>query len=131
MADRMKRDAILIELNADYCAMAKKRIQADAPLFTPSVEIEGQAADHARNILFCIGAPELAGVGKPLWVSEIDPHACHVPYYRFGASRPQAMPDPQEAGAEEAGAKEADDRRLAIRAVADLPETAPYPIWAT
>ena len=78
---------------------------------------------------FCsgIGAPEIAGVGKPLWVSEIDPHACHVLHYKLGASRPQAMPDPQELGAKEAGAKEAGERRRAIRRVADLPETGTIP----
>lgn len=33
VADRMGRDAILIELNPDYAAMAKRRIQNDSPLF--------------------------------------------------------------------------------------------------
>lgn len=33
VADRMGRDAILIELNPEYAAMAKKRIKNDAPLF--------------------------------------------------------------------------------------------------
>ena len=37
VADRMKRNAILIELSKEYCDMAEKRIQGDAPLF---VEIE-------------------------------------------------------------------------------------------
>ena len=36
-ADRLGRDALLIELNPDYVAMAKKRIMNDAPLF---IEIE-------------------------------------------------------------------------------------------
>lgn len=34
VADRLGRDAILIELNAKYVAMAEKRITSDAPLFT-------------------------------------------------------------------------------------------------
>lgn len=33
VADRMQRDAILIELNPEYAAMAEKRIRGDAPLF--------------------------------------------------------------------------------------------------
>lgn len=33
VADRLGRDAILIELNADYCAMAERRLRDDAPLF--------------------------------------------------------------------------------------------------
>lgn len=33
VADRMQRNAILIELNPEYAAMARKRIQGDAPLF--------------------------------------------------------------------------------------------------
>lgn len=33
VADRMRRDAVLIELNPEYADMAKRRIQADAPLF--------------------------------------------------------------------------------------------------
>lgn len=33
VADRMGRDAILIELNPEYAAMAKRRIQNDSPLF--------------------------------------------------------------------------------------------------
>lgn len=32
VADRLKRNAILIELNPDYAAMARRRISADAPL---------------------------------------------------------------------------------------------------
>jgi len=34
VADRLQRDAILIELNPDYAAMAEKRIHADGPLFS-------------------------------------------------------------------------------------------------
>lgn len=33
VADRLKRNAILIELNPEYAAMAKRRIKSDAPLF--------------------------------------------------------------------------------------------------
>lgn len=33
VADRLKRDAILIELNPEYAAMAERRIRGDAPLF--------------------------------------------------------------------------------------------------
>ena len=34
VADRLNRDAILIELNPEYAEMARKRIRNDAPLFT-------------------------------------------------------------------------------------------------
>lgn len=37
VADRLKRNAILIELNPEYAAMAERRIRGDAPMF---VEIE-------------------------------------------------------------------------------------------
>jgi DNA modification methylase len=33
VADRLKRDAILIELNPEYAAMAERRIRTDAPMF--------------------------------------------------------------------------------------------------
>jgi DNA modification methylase len=33
VADRLKRDAILIELNPEYAAMAERRIRRDAPMF--------------------------------------------------------------------------------------------------
>jgi len=33
VADRLKRDAVLIELNPDFTAMARRRIKGDAPLF--------------------------------------------------------------------------------------------------
>jgi DNA modification methylase len=33
VADRLQRDAILIELNPEYAAMAGNRIGAEAPLF--------------------------------------------------------------------------------------------------
>jgi DNA modification methylase len=34
VSDRLKRNAILIELNPEYAAMAEKRIRGDSPLFT-------------------------------------------------------------------------------------------------
>lgn len=34
VADRLQRNAILIELNPDYALMARERIAGDAPLFT-------------------------------------------------------------------------------------------------
>lgn len=37
VADRMQRDAILIELNPEYAAMAERRITGDAPLFASVV----------------------------------------------------------------------------------------------
>ncbi len=33
MADRLHRDAVLIELNPDYCEMTRRRLEADAGLF--------------------------------------------------------------------------------------------------
>lgn len=33
VADRLQRNAVLIELNPEYAAMAEKRIRNDAPLF--------------------------------------------------------------------------------------------------
>lgn len=38
VADRMQRNAVLIELNAEYAAISERRITADAPLFA-SVEV--------------------------------------------------------------------------------------------
>ena len=37
VADRLKRDAILIEINPQYAAMARRRIESDNPLFTTVV----------------------------------------------------------------------------------------------
>lgn len=34
VADRLGRDAILIEMNAEYAEMARRRIHGDAPLFS-------------------------------------------------------------------------------------------------
>ena len=33
VADRLGREAVLVELNPEYCEMAKRRIESDAPLF--------------------------------------------------------------------------------------------------
>ena len=39
VADRLQRDAILIELNPTYAAMAEARIRGDAPLFVDLAHI--------------------------------------------------------------------------------------------
>jgi len=33
VADRLGRDAIVIDLSADYCEMSHDRIEGDAPMF--------------------------------------------------------------------------------------------------
>lgn len=38
VADRLQRNAILIELNPDYAAIARRRLNADAPLFAGAAE---------------------------------------------------------------------------------------------
>jgi DNA modification methylase len=38
VADRLQRNAILIELNPEYAAMARRRIEGDAPLFFEAAE---------------------------------------------------------------------------------------------
>lgn len=38
VADRLQRDAILIELNPEYAAMAERRIRGDAPMFAEVTE---------------------------------------------------------------------------------------------
>lgn len=38
VADRLQRNAILIELNPDYAAMARRRIHGDSPLFAAAAE---------------------------------------------------------------------------------------------
>jgi DNA modification methylase len=43
VADRLKREAILIELNARYAQIARKRIQGDAPMFV-DVQMSERAA---------------------------------------------------------------------------------------
>ena len=37
VADRLQRDGIGIDLNADYVAMAERRIASDAPLFVTTI----------------------------------------------------------------------------------------------
>jgi DNA modification methylase len=41
VSDRLRRDAILIELKPEYAAMAERRIREEAPLLT-AVEVEGE-----------------------------------------------------------------------------------------
>jgi DNA modification methylase len=38
VADRLQRDAILIELNPEYAAMARRRVDGDSPLFARAAE---------------------------------------------------------------------------------------------
>lgn len=40
VADRLGRDAILIELNEEYADMARRRIRDDCPMFS-TVDVEG------------------------------------------------------------------------------------------
>ena len=40
VADRLQRNAVLIELNPDYAAMAERRLSRDAPLFADVVRAE-------------------------------------------------------------------------------------------
>jgi hypothetical protein len=42
VADRLQRDAVLVELNEEYADMARKRIAGDCPMFT-QVEMGGDA----------------------------------------------------------------------------------------
>jgi DNA modification methylase len=44
VAERLGRDAILIELKPEYAAMAERRIREEAPLLT-AVEVEGETVD--------------------------------------------------------------------------------------
>lgn len=44
VADRLKRDAILIELNPEYAAMAERRIRGDAPMFADVKSVVGQVS---------------------------------------------------------------------------------------
>jgi DNA modification methylase len=44
VADRLGRDAILIELKPEYAAMAERRIREEAPLLT-AVEVEGEPVE--------------------------------------------------------------------------------------
>ena len=47
VADRLGRNAILIELNPDYAAMAARRLREDAGMFA---EIDAQGVDNPTNI---------------------------------------------------------------------------------
>jgi DNA modification methylase len=50
VADRLGRDAILIELNPVYCEMAAQRIRADAPLLPIVITgVEGRFAPEASS----------------------------------------------------------------------------------
>lgn len=48
VADRGGRDAILIELNEEYVAMAERRIREDAPLFA-DVDVIGEGEPEVKN----------------------------------------------------------------------------------
>jgi DNA modification methylase len=52
VADRLGRDAVLIELSESYCEMARKRIASDAPLFTAWPPAETDAQDERMADLF-------------------------------------------------------------------------------
>ena len=58
VADQLGRDAVLIDLNGDYVAMAAKRITQDAPLF-----VELETAVHNGNGVHQRGLFDEAGVG--------------------------------------------------------------------
>lgn len=66
VADRLKRNAILIELNPEYAAMARKRIDGDAPLFGAASALEnnltGRAADDTGHCpqQSCFALPKAA-----------------------------------------------------------------------
>ena len=52
VADRLKRNAILIELNPDYADMARRRIIDDAPLFANVTDGYDAEDDFAKSIEF-------------------------------------------------------------------------------
>ena len=53
VADRLGRDCILVELNPEYCAMARRRLEADAGMFA---EVEGGREDSdGRTIGVAVG----------------------------------------------------------------------------
>jgi DNA modification methylase len=63
VADRLGRDAILIELKPEYAAMAERRIREEAPLLT-AVEVEA-AAPAATDNGHGLAAPEQLGLDWP------------------------------------------------------------------
>ena len=48
VADRLGRDAVLVELNKEYAEMARDRIQADCPMFS-SVELIGEKQEGGSD----------------------------------------------------------------------------------
>jgi DNA modification methylase len=69
VADRLQRNAILIELNPEYAAMSERRIVSDAPLFVDvrTNEYDG-VDDFARSIDECYAAiRERKEKGGPGW----------------------------------------------------------------
>jgi DNA modification methylase len=63
VADRLGRDAILIELKPEYAAMAERRIREEAPLLT-AVAVEA-AAPPASDNGHGLAAPEQLGLDWP------------------------------------------------------------------
>lgn len=59
VADRLGRDAILVELNPEYCEMARRRIEQDAPMVSEPVEVVS-AADAPHDALSLFDALEAA-----------------------------------------------------------------------
>lgn len=51
VADRLQRNAVLIEINPDYAAMAERRINESAPLISPAFIVKHtSSSDHAESI---------------------------------------------------------------------------------
>lgn len=75
---------------------------------------------RAASTFSGIGGAELAlPEAEWLWCAEIEPFPCALLAERFGASRPQIMPDPEAADS----LKERRKRTASIKAVAGLPDT--------
>ena len=73
VADRLGRNAILIELNPQYAAMAERRIQDDAPLFADVGGYDGND-DFAKSYEECLAAiRERVAEGGSLW-QPAEPH---------------------------------------------------------
>jgi DNA modification methylase len=49
VASKLGRRAIIMDLNPDYCEMARRRCDGVAPLFLPATEIEASNPDHERG----------------------------------------------------------------------------------